>query len=81
MSIKDINRRVIQWVSVAERLPEKVGKYHVKGTLVANMKYGVSRIDDEVAWFNGGRFNIVNMIVTAWLDDHTPKGVRNETTI
>jgi hypothetical protein len=71
MKTKNINKRVIQWVPVAERLPEDEKEHHVKSDMddffVCKFVDGKWRIwDDGIKCYR----KFIDE-VTHWLDDHT----------
>jgi hypothetical protein len=68
MSIKNINRRVIQWVPVAERLPDKTGVYHVKARREAD-----NNLYKTVAIFTNDKdfLDVPWCVIVEWLDDRT----------
>jgi hypothetical protein len=75
MSIKNINRRVIQWVPVGERLPDGIKP---EGEIVATYWCRVvSKVEPHHEWcvpvhFIDGKFwGWGNEEITHWLDDHT----------
>jgi ribosomal protein S27AE len=66
------NRRVMQWVPVAERLPEKDGYYIVKKAVTHSLKYDTCAFKDG-KWYlcwEGCETRSARSI-THWLDDHT----------
>jgi len=69
---KHIDDRVMQWVPVAERLPDKDGYYIVKKAVTHSLKYDTCKFKDG-KWFLcwEGCETRSARAVTHWLDDHT----------
>ena len=70
--INHIDDRVMQWVPVAERLPDKDGYYIVKKAVTHSLKYDTCKFKDG-KWFLcwEGCETRSARAVTHWLDDHT----------
>jgi hypothetical protein len=62
---KHINDRVLDWVPVTERLPDKDGKYFVL-CRSEHAKFG-----KDTRWFVDGKFFEGVGIPVMWLDDRT----------